>query len=101
MRPAFWLPNRGTILWILAIYLLHYLYGAFTLYCAAFQQTSSHEAGQDTSPNTTLLLPYREASVCPVPFSVALTNGIEISFFSGPYLNALILGVRYRVLPRL
>src|SRR3989338_4001188 len=63
---------------------LHFQYGAITLLSAAFQQTSCMQAGRGTSPNTTLECPYSTPSVCPVPFSLAVTGGIAIAFSSCP-----------------
>lgn len=85
MPPIFLLHIQGTVLWIPAISLLAYSYGAITLFRAAFQQTSDQQAREDTSPNTTYLLPYSKSSVCPMPLSLAVTNSIAIAFSSPAY----------------
>ena len=81
----FLLQNRGAVLWILAIFLPVFPYGAVTLYRAAFQRTSGRLAGKGASPNTTALPAFAGDSVCPVPLSLAVTNGIAIAFSSCGY----------------
>ena len=85
MPPMFLLHIQGTVLWIPAISLPAYSYGAITLFRAAFQQTSDRQAGEDTGPNSTFLAAYTASSVCPAPLSLAVTHGIAIAFFSSAY----------------
>ena len=53
MSPIFGPDIRRALLWIPAIDLLPFPYGAFTLYGAAFQRTSGQEVRPDTGPNPT------------------------------------------------
>lgn len=85
MPGVFPLQNQGAVLWILAILLPVYPYGAITLCRAAFQRTSGRLVGRGTSPNTTALAPFGADSVCPIPLSLAVTHGISIGFFSYGY----------------
>ena len=85
MPPIFLLQNQGAVLWILAIFLPVFPYGAITLYRAAFQRTSGRLVRKDASPNPTFLLAFAASSVCPVPLSLAATYGIAVAFFSCGY----------------
>lgn len=85
MPPVFLLHIQGAVLWILAISLPDFLYGAITLSRAAFQRTSNRQVREDTSPNTTALAAYAASSVCPDPLSLAVTSGIAIAFSSSAY----------------
>ena len=84
MTPAFTFQNQGALLWILAVSLLPFPYGAITLFRAAFQRTSGREVREGASPNTTFLAAYAAGSVCPVPLSLAVTCGIALLSFLLP-----------------
>lgn len=62
-------------------------YGTITLYGTPFQKTSGERVRQNPGPNPTSPFPLGMDSVCPVPFSVALTKGIAIAFFSCGYIR--------------
>ena len=71
-----------------------YAYGAITLYGPAFQPRSASRGRRRRDPAT----PHPpwvspRGSVCPLPLSVAPTQGIPIGFFSSPYLDASVRGV--------
>jgi hypothetical protein len=85
MPPMFLLHIQGTVLWIPAISLLAFSYGAITLFRAAFQRTSDQRGREDTGPNSTSLTALAASSVCPVPLSLAVTHGIAIAFSSSAY----------------
>ena len=85
MTPAFLLQIQGTVLWIPAISLLAYSYGAITLWRAAFQRTSDQQVREDAGPNSTYLAAFAASSVCPVPRSLAVTSGIAFAFSSSAY----------------
>jgi hypothetical protein len=85
MPGTFLLQNQGAVLWILAIFLPVFPYGAVTLYRTAFQRTSGRLVRKDTSPNPTALLLLSKDSVCPSPLSLAVTHGIAIAFSSYAY----------------
>jgi hypothetical protein len=60
-----------------------YIYGAFTLYGSRIPANFDFgESGRKDRPNTTFP---RGGSVCPLPFSLAVTKGIAIAFSSSPY----------------
>lgn len=77
MAPVFSLYIRRTILWIPGIFFLPSPYAAVTLCRVPFQGTSGWKVKKCPSPNSTSPLRFRAGSVCPVPLSVALTNGID------------------------
>lgn len=85
MPPVFLLHIQGTVLWIPAISFPACSYGAFTLCSAAFQQTFDRQVEEDTGPNSTSLEAFTPSSVCPVPRSLAVTDGIAIAFSSSAY----------------
>ena len=67
--------------------LLAYVYGAFTLYGKTFQSISTslrRILNQDLQHHIFTVISYRN-SVCPLPFSLAVTHGIAIAFFSSAY----------------
>lgn len=60
-----------------------YIYGAFTLYGSRIPANFDFgESGRKDRPNTTFP---RGGSVCPLPFSLAVTKGIAFAFSSSPY----------------
>ena len=85
MAPIFTRDFQRTLLWILTIARPRYAYGASTLYGSAFNQNSAAVGWTYVSPNTTFPAPFGRDSVCPVPCSIAFTNGISVDFFSSAY----------------
>jgi hypothetical protein len=65
----------------------NYVYGAFTLYGKTFQSISTSLKrifNQDLSHHIFNWFSQKN-SVCPVPFSLDVTHGIAIAFFSSAY----------------
>jgi hypothetical protein len=85
MPPMFLLQIQGAVLWIPAISFPAFPYGAITLCSAAFQRTFGQQAKEDTGPNATSFTAFAASSVCPVPRSLAVTDGITIVFSSSAY----------------
>lgn len=67
--------------------LKNYVYGAFTLYGKTFQSISASLKRIFNQELITphLLLVSQKNSVCPMPFSLDVTNGIAFAFFSSAY----------------
>ena len=86
MPPEFMRDIRHTLLRILGIAIRIFSYGAITLYSGPFQVTSNVSApGVDGSKTPHLPYVSIRDSVCPIPLSIAFTNGISVDFFSCGY----------------
>lgn len=87
MPPTFTPDIQPTILKYTDQILLACIYGAFTLYGKTFQSISTslrRILNQDLQHHIFTVISYRN-SVCPLPFSLAVTHGIAIAFFSSAY----------------
>lgn len=84
---------QAILLWILGSNLFVFSYGAITLLGSSFQSTLDPQTRSSPSPNPTSHLPCSRGSVCPLPLSVALTNGISIDVFSCGYCDASVFRV--------
>lgn len=93
--PTFPLDCQPEVIRVQKIYLVSYAYGVITLFDMAFQPTSASDKGSILTQTSHLLSVTKEDSIWPVPCSLAVTRGIDISFSSCGYLDVSIL----RVLP--
>jgi len=86
MPPIFARDFRRTLLWIPRIVLLAYPYGPVTLSETPFQgMVRVGEVGRAGVQTPHLHRLTAADSVCPVPSSIAFTEGISVDFFSFPY----------------
>lgn len=87
MPPTFTPDIQPTLLKYSDQILLACVYGAFTLYGKTFQSISTslrRILNQDLQHHIFTVISYRN-SVYPLPFSLAVTHGIAIAFFSSAY----------------
>ncbi len=84
MTPMFERKNQCTLLAKPEINPPAFSYAAIMLCGTPFQKTSLLQSGCALA-HTTSPLPYGRDSVCPLPLSLAASNGITIVFFSTQY----------------